>query len=217
MPFPILFENGGLLAVDKPVGIATIFERRRETGCLIQALREETGLPLMVVHRLDKDVSGVVVFAKNPAAHRTLNLQFDRREVHKTYIALVHGKPEPARGEIRKPIRQFGSGRMGVDERKGQDSLTRYVVERSNERFAWMRLQPVTGRRHQLRVHLYSIGHPIAGDPLYGEKDRQKEFPRLMLHAHRIEFGWEGAEIAIESPIPDAFERCFSSNERNSR
>jgi len=205
MNFPILFENPDLLAVEKPIGLATIFERQKETHCLIHAIRESTGIPLMVVHRLDKDVSGVVVFAKHPAAHRSLNLRFDRREVHKTYFAVVHGAMENERGKIEKPIRQFGSGRMGVDEAKGKESTTEYFVETTNKRYTLVRLKPLTGRRHQLRVHLYSIGHPIVGDPIYGDKTIQKEYPRLMLHAQRIEFEWDGETLRIESPLPKEF------------
>lgn len=210
MQYPILFENNDLLAVEKPVGLATIFERQRETACLIQALRESTGIPLMVVHRLDKDVSGVVVFARHPAAHRSLNLLFDRREVHKTYYAVAHGMLENDRGQIRKPIRQFGSGRMGVDEAKGKESATEYFVEKTNAQYSLVRLKPLTGRRHQLRVHLYSIGHPIVGDPIYGDKTIQKEYPRLMLHAYRIEFEWNGETLRIESPAPGEFMDYFS-------
>lgn len=206
---PILFENSDLLAVEKPIGVATIFERQKETTCLIQALRESTGVPLMVVHRLDKDVSGVVVFAKHPAAHRELNLRFDRREVQKTYYAVAHGALEIERGKIDKSIRQYGSGRMGVDEAKGKESLTEYFVEKRNDRYSLVRLKPHTGRRHQLRVHLYSVGHPIVGDPLYGDKLIQKEYPRLMLHAHRIEFEWNGENLRIESPVPETFMNYF--------
>ena len=207
---PILFENDDLLAVEKPIGVATVFERKKEADCLIEMLRESTGLPLMVVHRLDKDVSGVVVFAKNPQAHRTLNMQFDRREVHKTYEAVLHGELAEHKGVVQKPIRQFGSGRMGVDEIKGKESVTRFAVRTKNERFTYALLMPDTGRRHQLRVHAYSLGHPIVGDPLYGDRAVQKEFPRLMLHAARIEFSWRGESLTVQSVVPESFTNFFS-------
>lgn len=205
MTFPVLFENEDFVAVDKPVGMATVFERCKEVECLVQALRDMTGLPLMPVHRLDKAVSGAVVFAKHPKAHRILNMMFDRREVHKTYAAVVHGIIEERRGVIDKPIRQFGSGRMGVDEMRGKESITRFETVKRDSQYTWMKLMPDTGRRHQLRVHMYSIGHPIAGDLMYGDRSVQSEYPRLMLHAQCIEFSWNGEALQIVSPIPATF------------
>ncbi|MBN2328142.1 MAG: RluA family pseudouridine synthase [Candidatus Omnitrophica bacterium] len=205
MTIHVLFENEDLFAVEKPEGISTVFERCKEVGCLVQSLRDITGLPLMPVHRLDKAVSGAVVFAKHPRAHRILNLMFDRREVHKTYAAVVHGIIEDRRGVIDKPIRQFGSGRMGVDEIRGKESITRFETVKSDSQYTWVKLMPDTGRRHQLRVHMYSIGRPIVGDPMYGDRSVQSGYPRLMLHSQCIEFSWNGEALQIASPIPETF------------
>jgi RluA family pseudouridine synthase len=206
----ILYEDGDILAVDKPEGIASIPERDQGRDSLAAMLSRVSDRKLYVVHRLDKEVSGVLLFAKAEAAHRHLNLQFERREVHKTYLALVHGVIEQNEGTIDKPVRQFGSGRMGVDPR-GQQSVTRFTVVRRSRDCTLVSAEPVTGRRHQLRVHFYSIGHPIVGDPKYGDKSVQSAFPRLMLHAYRVRFRLpSGGEVSIESPLPESFARVLS-------
>ena len=208
---PILYEDDGIIAVDKPAGIASIPERDRAKETVLSLLEKQTGKKLLIVHRLDKEVGGVMLFAKTAEAHRYLNEEFFSRNVRKTYLALVLGTIKEDNGEIDRPIRQFGSGRMGVDEKRGKPSVTKYeVVERFDDR-TLVRAYPVTGRRHQIRVHLYHIGHPIVGDQHYGDRNAQKNFPRLMLHAERIEFkNSEGKEIAVESRsecIPRALSR----------
>ena len=204
--FSILYEDHDLLAVDKPTGIATIPERRVGRESLLQNLTEWYSFKIYVVHRLDKEVSGVILFAKNPATHRLLNEQFNQRLVKKTYIALVHGLPAGENGEINEPIRQCGSGRMAVDRHQGKECLTAYQIREKYKNHTLLTVYPLTGRRHQIRVHLYSIGNPIVGDPMYGDKKIQKEFPRLMLHACKIEFSTaSGEERQIESPQPDLF------------
>lgn len=213
MVYTILYESVDLLAVDKPIGISTIPERNKDTPCLQHELSEQVGVKLMPVHRLDKDVSGIVVFAKHPDAHRRLNMKFDRKEIAKSYLAVVHGKMEKKKGEIDIPIRQFGSGRMGVDEQRGKRSMTRFAVEQRNEQFSKVQLFPLTGRRHQLRVHLYSIGHPIVGDTLYGDRTIQSRFSRLFLHASLIEFEWDpGQMVRIESIIPEHFDPILAGH-----
>jgi RluA family pseudouridine synthase len=161
---------------------------------------------LFVVHRLDKQVSGVILFAKNAETHRYLNQLFEQRKVHKTYLALVHGIIEEDRGTIDKPLRRFGSGRMGEDQEKGKPCITQYTVERRCSGYTLLRVHPQTGRKHQIRAHFFSIGHPIVGDTLYGDKSLQKSYPRLMLHALAIRFRSSAHEdISIQSPIPLAF------------
>ena len=206
--FKILYENDDLIAMDKPAGISTIPERNREKNCFLHLIRKQVQQPVMTVHRLDKEVSGVIVFAKNPAAHKRFNMLFDQRQVHKTYVAIIHGCMADDQGEIRKPIRQFGSGRMGVDMEKGKPSITQFDVKQKSERYSKVMLYPLTGKRHQLRVHLYDAGHAIVGDPLYGDKHLQSQFHRLMLHAHKIEFEWEGmGHLEIESAVPEVMDR----------
>jgi tRNA pseudouridine32 synthase/23S rRNA pseudouridine746 synthase len=202
----ILYEDDGLIAVDKPAGLATIPERTH-TSCLLEAVQEQIGAKLYVVHRLDKDVSGVVLFARDVETHRFLNILFEERKVEKTYDAIVLGSVGADAGEITAPIRQFGSGRLGVDERKGKPSRTRYAVRRRVIGYTQLDVFPLTGRRHQIRVHLYSVGHPIVGDPLYGETALQKVFPRLFLHARRIALtGPDDRPVRVTSPTPHTFE-----------
>ena len=149
---------------------------------------------LFPVHRLDRGASGVIVFAKNAAAHRHLNGEFDRRAVAKTYLACVDGVLDVTSGRINAPIREFGSGRMGVDPRRGKPSTTEWKLAERLDGATLLRVHPATGRRHQIRVHLYHIGHPILGDLRYGDRVRQERFPRLMLHALAIEFALPSGE-----------------------
>lgn len=206
MPIPILFQNESLFIVDKPAGLATIPERTPGASSTLEQVTQETGQKLWVVHRLDKEVSGVLVFAKNAETHKFLNQSFETRRVKKAYAAVVHGIVKPDSDVIEKPIREFGSGRMGVDVQKGKPCETGFSVERRLEKFTRLRVFPLTGRRHQIRVHLYAIGHPIAGDPLYGDPAIQKNFPRLLLHAFSIDLPQpDDSSIHIEAPLPSAF------------
>ena len=206
----VLFENADYLAADKPEGVVSVAEAGK--GGFPELLQDVFIGRLYPVHRLDREASGVIVYAKNAEAHRHLNGQFDRREVRKTYLAVVLGAIEANRGSIKAPIREFGSGRMGVDAKRGKPSSTEFkVVERLNGA-TLVRLHPATGRRHQIRVHLYHIGHPIAGDLRYGDRERQDHFPRLMLHAFKIEFALPAGECAtVEAPVPPSFEAVLQS------
>jgi len=200
-----LFENADYLAADKPEGVVSIAEAGK--GGLPELLKDVFPGRLFPVHRLDRGASGVIVYAKSPDAHRHLNGQFDRREVRKTYLALVHGTTGPASGLINAPIREFGSGRMGVDVRRGKPSSTEWKIAERLDAATLLRVNPATGRRHQIRVHLYHIGHPIVGDLKYGDRTLQSRFPRLMLHALEIEFALlSGERVTVEAPAPRSFE-----------
>ncbi len=202
----ILFEDDDVLAVDKPEGIACIPERVKGRENLLSLLVSARPGKLYVVHRIDKEASGIVLFAKNAASHRHVSLQFENRSIHKTYTALARGVIADGNGQIEKSLRSFGSGRMGVDEIRGKACSTEFHVDARFGSFTLLRIHPLTGRRHQIRVHLYSIGHPIAGDPLYGDKPDQARIPRLMLHARQIKFAsLSGRLITIESELPRTF------------
>ncbi len=204
---PLLYNDADVLAVSKPEGMATITERRPNGQSLVERLGEALGGRWYVVHRLDKAASGVVVLAKNAAAHRCLNDQFAGRQVDKTYLVLVHGRVTADAGEIDLPLRQFGSGRMGVDRRRGKPSLTRFRVLWRCEAATLRAVALITGRRHQIRVHLYAAGHPIVGDLSYGDIGRQRAFARMMLHACRIGFRLpSGGPCTISAPPPATFE-----------
>jgi RluA family pseudouridine synthase len=209
---PVLFENDDVLVVSKPPGLASISERDRSRDSLHHLLESTTRTKLFVVHRIDKDASGVIVFAKNPAAHKSLNEQFSHREVDKRYLALVHGILGASPGRIDAAIRAFGSGRMGIDERGGKPSSTSYEVVRTFERYTLIRVRTASGRRHQIRVHLYSLGHAIVGDRTYGDRDTQARYPRLMLHAQSVSFRLPSGETTtVECPIAESFSSVLSA------
>lgn len=202
----ILYENNDLIAVDKPIRLASIPERNREKISLLKLLSEARQQKLFVVHRLDKQVSGVILFAKNAETHRYLNRLFEQRKIHKTYLSLVHGLMEEDSGTIDKPLRRFGSGRMGEDREKGKACITQYTVEKRCSGYTLVKVYPRSGRKHQIRAHFFIIGHPIVGDTLYGDKSLQNKYPRLMLHALAVRFRSPAQEdILIQSPIPPAF------------
>jgi len=206
---PVLFEDDDVLAAAKPEGVLSV-SQKGEQG-LPDFLRSRHAGKLLPVHRLDRGASGVIVFAKTPEAHRDLNGQFDRREVHKTYLALVDGATASNRGQINAPLREFGSGRMGVDPKRGKPSTTDWKVAERFDAATLLRVSPATGRRHQIRAHLYHIGHPILGDLRYGDKARQQAFPRLMLHALSLEFALpSGERVTVEAPPPPSFEAVLA-------
>jgi RluA family pseudouridine synthase len=212
-----LFEDADVLVVNKPEGLASIPERDTTQESLLSQLSAARPTTLYVVHRLDKEVSGVIIFAKNAAAHKFLNEQFSHHTVRKTYRAVVHGVIAQESGTIHKSLRQFGSGRMGVDSKRGKESVTTFHVLKRFDAHTLAEAYPVTGRRHQIRVHLYSLGHAIVGDSLYGEKAMQYPFPRLMLHAQRIEVRLpSGSEVMIEAPVPESFAKALQTIENRS-
>lgn len=217
MTVPILFEDGQVIVVDKPAGLASIPERTPGRESVLSLLKASRGR-LYVVHRLDKEASGVMVFAKNASAHKSLNEQFSGRTVRKEYVALVHGRIDGERGVIDKPLRQFGSGRIGVDEQAGKDCVTEYQVTERFRDFTLVRAYPLTGRQHQIRVHFYSFGHPIVGDRLYGERSVQGKYPRLMLHAERLSFNLPtGERMTLEAPLPELFRKTLEGLDADSR
>jgi RluA family pseudouridine synthase len=212
-PPRVLYETDDYLAVDKPEGVVSVAAAGR--AGLPGLLRGHYPGRLFPVHRLDREASGVIVFAKTAAAHRHLNGEFDRRQVRKTYLAVVDGAPSANRGRINAPIREFGSGRMGVDPKRGKPSSTEWKVVERLDGAAVLRVHPATGRRHQIRVHLYSLGHPILGDRRYGDRSRQELFPRLMLHALALEFTLPtGERVTAEAPPPPSFEQAVAALRR---
>lgn len=208
----ILFQDQDVLALDKPEGMAVIPERQHNRPSLVEILTAHLSYKPFVVHRLDKHASGVVLMAKQPQAHKYLNSLFEARKVLKSYISLVHGVVKPDHGTVDTPIRNFGSGRAGVDHLAGRPCTTKYQTLKRYQDFTLLEVQPITGRRHQIRVHLYSLGHPIVGDPLYGDKQLQARFPRLMLHSQMIGLTLpSGTYVTIQSPLPNSFQQVLAS------
>lgn len=197
----LLFENDDVVAARKPAGVPSIPGRgSAAAGALNGALERQLGRKLWVVHRLDLEASGLIVLAKNAPAHARLCAAFEGRGVRKTYLALAHGRVEAA-GEVSLPLKEFGSGRTGVHA-AGKPCLTRYVPRAQGKDCALLTVEPLTGRRHQIRAHLAALGHPILGDPLYGPPPRPVGgAPRLMLHA--LSLALPGLPALSCPPSPD--------------
>jgi len=210
----IIFEDSDFIAADKPTGISSIQERLAGP-CALSLAEAAAGQKLFIVHRIDKAVSGAIIFAKNAEAHRRICGIFERREVSKHYTALLHGIPEPPDGEINMPLRVFGSGRTAVDLERGKPSLTKYATLSRFRYHTLADVRIITGRRHQIRAHFYAIGHPVAGDLRYGDKAAQSLFPRLMLHSTEIAFSDEGEQIKIAAPLPELFTKTLEGLEKN--
>jgi RluA family pseudouridine synthase len=201
----VLWRDEDLVAVDKPAGQAAIPERVGDARCLQARLADHLHTRIWVVHRLDKEVSGVMLYALHAEAHRQLNAQFASRQTGKEYRAVCHGRVAADAGVVDAPIHQFGSGRMGVDPR-GKPSRTRYEVRDRWEAFTSLAVFPESGRRHQIRAHLYHLGHPITGDVRFGDRAVQARFPRLFLHACALEFTRPaGGRQRVECPPPPEF------------
>lgn len=197
-----------LLVVDKPAGLLSVPGRGPERAdCMVG--RVQLRLPeALAVHRLDMATSGLLVLARGPVMQRRLSALFQEREVDKRYTALVHGLLTPDAGEIDLPLTTDWPRRpmQRVCHRRGKAALTRFSVLSRDAQGRWTRvaLEPVTGRSHQLRVHMLALGHPIVGDPLYGDRALHEGHARLMLHASEIALPHPGTGrlLALHSPVP---------------
>lgn len=188
MALTILHEDAQWVAVNKPAGQIVIPGRGEADGlALNKELEARLGARVFVVHRLDRGASGIVLFAKTAQAHRHASMAFERREVHKLYRVAVLGVPAEEEGVIESPLREFGSGRIGVHP-AGKPSTTAWRVMETFAGASLLEVFPHTGRRHQIRAHLYSMGHPVLGDTLYGKERPVGGAPRLMLHALSLNF-----------------------------
>jgi tRNA pseudouridine32 synthase / 23S rRNA pseudouridine746 synthase len=204
----ILHHDDALIVTDKPAGLPTVPGRPPELhDCLWHRVRDQWP-DALVVHRLDMATSGLVLFARGPEAQRLLSIAFAQRQVGKGYEAIVAGDPSGDSGEIDLPLAADWPNRprQKVDAERGKPSLTRWrVLERGalpgSTRLA---LEPLTGRSHQLRVHLAAIGHPLLGDTLYAPPELAAAAPRLLLHATRLAFVHpaDGRAVAFDSAAP---------------
>jgi RluA family pseudouridine synthase len=198
----VVHEDERLLAVDKPAGLAMAPGGGVELAETLQwQVAEHIGSKAFLVHRLDRETSGVVVFARHAEAHRELSRQFEERQVTKRYVALVAGHVDGRSGEITHPLREFGSGRVGVDP-KGREAVTTWRLRERLRDADLLEVSPRTGRRHQIRVHCYAIGHPVMGDTRYGDARPVGDAPRLMLHAAELVLA-DG--LALRADLPADF------------
>jgi len=229
MPLDILFEDRHLIVLDKPAGLVVHPAPGNQDGTLVNALLAHAGEELTgiggerrpgIVHRLDKDTSGVMVVAKTEVAHQALSAAFASRDLERAYLGLVWGVPTPLAGEIEAPIGRHPTDRkrMAVVSRGGKAALTRYITERAwGTHCALLRCRLATGRTHQIRVHLSQRGHALVGDPVYlrrvpaaarglpvAVRDALLAFPRQALHAETLGFQHPvtGKMLRFSSPLP---------------
>jgi 23S rRNA pseudouridine1911/1915/1917 synthase len=225
LPLDILYEDASVIAVNKPAGLVVHAGAGVEAGTLVNRLVHHFGalssaggdLRPGIVHRLDRYTSGVLLVARDDAAHHTLAEQFSSRTVEKTYLALVHGHLTQDRGRITLKITRDPMHRTRMTTRPGvgRTALTDWEVIRRFEKFTYLRVRIATGRTHQIRVHLSSIGHPVAGDRLYGGTSHIEGMPplsRYFLHAQRIGFTSPatGERVVVEAPLPPELEDWLS-------
>ena len=218
----ILFEDDHLLAVNKPAGVVVHPTYKNVAGTLLDALRAHAGgsCSPTIVGRLDKDTSGLVIAARNAAIHAALQRCLSSSDSEKEYLALVGGRVDPTTGAITTPLRvDPGDRRRVVASAQGSPCETRYeVIDRAGG-LTLLRCRLITGRRHQIRVHLASKGWPIVGDSMYGQP--LEGFPRHALHAWRASFAHpvSGERLQIEAPLADDSRRFmgFTGFERFSR
>ena len=244
IPLTILFEDADLIVIDKPAGLVVHPAPGNPDGTLVNALLAHAGddLPGIggekrpgIVHRLDKDTSGVMVAAKTERAHRALSEAFASRDLDRAYLALAWGLPGPVEGQVEAPIGRHPGDRkrMAVVQRGGKPAITRYRVQRAwGTAAALVECRLLTGRTHQIRVHLAHIGHPLVGDPVYlrrtpagarllpaTARDALLAFPRQALHAATLGFRHpvSGQPLSFASPLPADFAGLIALLDGNSQ
>lgn len=229
----IIYEDRDILAVNKPAGMIVhgIAGRRSTEPTLadvmvarypeLRTVGDDPVLRPGIVHRLDKDTSGIMLVARNQRSFEYLKSLFQDREMIKTYVAVVAGVPAPEKGVIDRPIGIVnGTTKRSVhSEKMAKQAVTEYEVVKRGEApdglgreqaYSLLRVRPRTGRTHQIRVHLASIGHPVAGDPIYGPKRQPPWVSRLMLHAASIEFSdSSGRRLRFAADLPQEFTDIF--------
>jgi 23S rRNA pseudouridine1911/1915/1917 synthase len=209
-PIEILYEDASVIALNKPAGLVVHAGAGARSGTLVNRLVHHFATLSQVggeqrpgiVHRLDRGTSGVLLVARTDTAHRALAGQFADRTTEKTYLALVEGRVNADSGRITKPITRDPAHRTRMTARldHGRDALTDYKVLKRFEKFTYLEVRIGTGRTHQIRAHLASIRHPVAGDKLYGASAAE----RIFLHAWRIRFDSPatGQRVTVEAPLP---------------
>jgi len=221
--YKIVYEDDFLVVLDKPSGLLTLPDRyRSDLPNLFELLTKEYG-KIYVVHRLDKETSGLICFAKEEATHKELCRQFEYRETTKKYIAIVDGVLFKQEGEITASLTAAKGGKMRVDNQFGKESITKYKVKEAFKNYSCLDVEILTGRTHQIRVHLSHIGHPLAVDNKYSRKNalflskiKKKKFnlkkyteerpimSRVPLHAYHLAFVHPQTQekMAFDAPLP---------------
>jgi len=203
----ILYEDNDIVIVNKPSGLLSVPGKRDEHKTCVLSYLHLTHPDALIVHRLDMDTSGILLLARNKLAHRSLSIQFQERQIDKVYYALCSGIIEQQRGYINLPMRCDWERRPRqiIDFIAGRHAQTQWrVIQQFDDHFA-VALYPKTGRSHQLRLHMKSIGHPILGDNFYSDKKSFNMSSRLMLHAGEISFHHPATETIITFSCPAKF------------
>jgi len=196
----ILYVDNDLVIVDKPAGLLSVPGKGiHKQDCMLSRMKTEFP-DALVVHRLDMPTSGIIIFALNTTSQKQMGLLFEKKMIHKTYIARVFGTPGVKQGQIDLPLMTDWPNRpkQKIDFKLGKSALTKYSVLIDDDTSSLLELTPVTGRSHQLRVHMSALGHPILGDALYGINESMQASERLLLHAHNIRFKHPVTERQID-------------------
>jgi len=218
-PFDVAYEDEHLIVVDKPAGVVVHPARGHRQGTLAQALAGraaggEHAWRAGIVHRLDRNTSGLLVIAKSEEVHRRLKAALAARQIRREYLALVEGRPPARSGTIEAPIGRDRRHRMlmSTDSEAPKPAITHFELERTLPQATLLRVRLQTGRTHQIRVHLRAIGHPVCGDREYGHAGLYG-LERQFLHATRLAFGHPvtGERLDIVSPLPPDLERALAA------
>ena len=218
IPLDVVFEDADVIVINKPRGLVVHPAPGHPDGTLVNALLRHCGDSLSgvggalrpgIVHRIDRDTSGLLIAAKNDLAHRGLAAQLADHSMFRIYEAVVCGRLREDRGTVDAPIGRHPTDRkrMAIDRRNGRAAVTHWEVIARYRGFTHVRCRLETGRTHQIRVHLASIGHPVAGDPVYGPKKAEKTLNGQCLHARELEFTHPRTDerIHLTCPLPDYF------------
>lgn len=205
-PLPVIHADDHILVLDKPSGLLTVPGNRPERADCLESRARVDFPEARIIHRLDMDTSGVIVLALTAAAQRNIGLQFEKRRTRKHYEALVWGEMEAGEGRVDQPLITDWPNRpkQHIDPERGRQAITDWQVLDHGDNWTRVQLSPVTGRSHQLRVHMAHLGHPILGDNLYAHAQALAARPRLCLHAQMLEFihPGSGEKGHFESPVP---------------
>ncbi len=212
----IIYEDDNIIVVDKLAGVVVYPAEGNESGTLLDALRDKINIQGEerpgVVHRLDKDTSGLIVFAKNQKTLEYLQKEIKNRKFEKTYLVLVWGKVTPEKGTIDIPIKRSEKDRKKMEASSlGREALTKYEVVKYYDQMTFLKAKIITGRTHQIRVHFVGIGFPVVGDKMYGKKDEKISLNRQFLHAHELGFELLGKKYHFVSELPENLEGFLKS------
>jgi len=213
----ILYEDDMVVVVDKPAGLLTIPTPKQEKNTLLEIVNARfagAGCGLHLCHRLDRDTSGAIIFAKGKANQQVMREMFNRQEIKKQYVAFVRGVPQPDRGEIRLPIKDFHQKKFDRNS-PNQPALTKYRVVKAFSEFSVVAAEPVTGRTNQIRIHFSRIGHPLLGERVYAfRKDFKVKFRRTALHCQELFWRYPGTNkpIHIVCEMPQDMAEFFKKN-----